>query len=173
MKFSISLTAKISKINDFMSANNITICCAESCTGGLLSAAFTAIAGASKIFDRGFVTYSNQSKIDLLNVNNEALIKYGAVSKEIASKMAHGALKNSHADIAIAITGIAGPTGDTANKKIGNVFIAIANKNLTQTFEFNFSGQRNSIRHKTLNQAIITLENFLIDHYKKNVSSGN
>lgn len=166
MKFAATLITKINKINDFLYKNNLKICCAESCTGGLLCAALTEISGASKIFDRGFVTYSNQSKLDLLNVNNEALIKYGAVSKEIASKMTQGALKNSNADIAIAITGIAGPTGETANKKIGNVFIAIANKKIVKTFEYNFKGQRSSIRQKTINQAITILENFLIDHYK-------
>lgn len=161
MNFSPKLIAKISKINQKLVQENLKITCVESCTGGLLSGLFTEIEGSSKIFDRGFVVYSNQSKIDLLNVDKNLLEKFGAVSEEVALAMAHGALKNSCADIAIAITGIAGPTGATFDKKVGTIFVALISKNLTQIEKFNFGNVRNENRNLTLENSLIMLENFL------------
>ncbi len=102
---------------------------AESCTGGGFSQVVTRVAGSSAWFDRGFVTYSNESKAELLGVNPDTIKKYGAVSKEVAHEMAVGALKHSRADIAVSITGIAGPGGGTPEKPVGTVWIGVARKN--------------------------------------------
>lgn len=161
MNFSKKLITKINKINQILSQKNLKITCAESCTGGLISALFTEIDGSSKIFDRGFVAYSNQSKIDLLNVDKKLLEEYGAVSQEVALAMARGALKNSQANIAIAITGIAGPTGATLDKKVGTIFVAIISKKFTQIEKFSFGNDRCKNRNLTLENALIMLENFI------------
>ena len=161
MNFSAKLITKISAINQKLSQEKLKITCAESCTGGLLSGLFTEIEGSSKIFDRGFVVYSNQSKIDLLNVDKKLLEEFGAVSEEVALAMARGALENSHADIAIAITGIAGPTGATLDKKVGTIFVALVTKNFIQVEKFIFGDNRNENRNLTLENSLIMLENFL------------
>jgi len=105
-----------------------TITVAESCTGGLLSSAFTDIAGASSWYNQGWVTYSNDANIRELGVKPASLEKKGAVSAEVAIQMAQGALKNANADIAISITGIAGPKNDGSNKKVGLVYVGIASR---------------------------------------------
>jgi nicotinamide-nucleotide amidase len=105
---------------------------AESCTGGMVAAAITDIAGSSKVFERGFVTYSNESKTELLGVATASLVQYGAVSAEVALAMATGALSGSHADIAVSITGIAGPDGGSAEKTVGLVHFAVATRNATK-----------------------------------------
>ncbi len=104
------------------------IATAESCTGGMIAATLTAIPGSSDVFERGFVTYSNQSKIDMLGVPADWLERHGAVSAETASAMARGALEFSKADAAVSVTGIAGPGGGSAAKPVGLVFIAIARR---------------------------------------------
>ncbi|WP_374588101.1 CinA family protein [Novosphingobium sp.] len=103
-----------------------TVALAESCTGGLVSAALTEIAGSSAVLDRGFVTYSNESKQESLGVPREIIETFGAVSIACAWSMAQGALKNSHADVAVAISGIAGPDGGTPQKPVGTVVFARA-----------------------------------------------
>jgi len=131
------------------------IATAESCTAGLLSAALTSIAGASDVFERGFVTYSNESKMELLSVSSKLISDYGAVSKEVSVAMAKGALEKSNCDVAISITGIAGPakTGDI--KKVGLVFITLIDHNKKiVTQEHNFSGNRDDIRIKTVFSAM-------------------
>jgi len=102
------------------------IATAESCTGGLIAAALTAIPGSSDVFERGFVTYSNQAKIDMLGVDAGRLERFGAVSAETAAAMARGALEFSKAEVAISVTGVAGPGGGSAQKPVGLVFIGIA-----------------------------------------------
>lgn len=161
MNFSAKLITKISAINQKLSQENLKITCAESCTGGLLSGLFTEIEGSSKIFDRGFMVYSNQSKIDLLNVDKKLIDDFGAVSEEVALAMARGALENSQANIAIAITGIAGPTGATLDKKVGTIFVALVSKNFNQVEKFIFGNNRHENRKLTLENSLIMLENFL------------
>jgi PncC family amidohydrolase len=161
MNFSPKLIAKISEINQKLAEENLKITCAESCTGGLLSGLFTEIEGSSKIFDRGFVVYSNQSKIDLLKVDKKLLEEFGAVSEEVSLAMARGALQNSYADIAIAITGIAGPMGATLDKQVGTIFIALVTKNFHQVEKFIFGNYRDENRNLTLENSLIMLENFL------------
>jgi nicotinamide-nucleotide amidase len=99
---------------------------AESCTGGLVSAALTEIPGSSDVFERGYVTYSNEAKLEAIGVNSDILVTFGAVSVAVAWAMAQGALKHSHADIAVAITGIAGPGGGSEKKPVGTVVFARA-----------------------------------------------
>lgn len=136
--------------------NPVTIATAESCTAGLISAALTEIAGASAVFDRGYVTYSNQSKMDMLGVPKTLLEEYGAVSEEVACSMAHGALQNAMVDIAIAVTGIAGPGGGSAAKPVGLVHFALARKRQPIThlkMEFDDLG-RAYVRQKTVETAL-------------------
>jgi len=109
-------------------AKNLTIAVAESCTGGLLSAALTDIAGASDVFDSGFITYSNESKTELVSVPANLIERHGAVSADVAAAMAEGVLKNSAVDLSAAITGIAGPGGGSAAKPVGLVFIAVGHR---------------------------------------------
>ena len=107
-------------------AGSLRIVTAESCTGGLIAALLTDIAGSSDVVERGFVTYSNEAKADLLGVPKRVLVKHGAVSRETAEAMAPGALKNSRAQLAVAVTGVAGPGGGTPDKPVGLVHLAAA-----------------------------------------------
>jgi nicotinamide-nucleotide amidase len=106
----------------------VTIATAESCTGGLIAAALTSVAGASLVLECGFVTYSNESKTEMLGVPAQLIATKGAVSAEVARAMAEGALKRSKADIAVAVTGIAGPDGGSAEKPVGLVHLAAARR---------------------------------------------
>lgn len=110
-------------IADF-TARGVMVSTAESCTGGLIAGSLTEIAGSSAVVDRGFVTYTNQAKIDMLGVGAETLTTFGAVSRQTALQMAHGALFRSRADFAVAVTGIAGPGGGSADKPVGLVHLA-------------------------------------------------
>lgn len=128
---------------------------AESCTGGLIASAITSRPGASKIFERGFVTYSNQSKIDLLGVSESTLKNNGAVSTLTAEAMVKGALVNSKADIAVSVTGIAGPDGGTDEKPVGLVYIGYALRgDLPKVARHDFKGTREKIRMDALKQAL-------------------
>ena len=138
------------------SVAGIMVTCAESCTGGLVAAALTDIAGASAVLDRGFVTYSNAAKTDLLGVAPATLVAHGAVSPETATEMADGALGNANGtSLAVSITGIAGPGGGSADKPVGLVFFgrAIAGGS-TQSWRHHFTGDRVSIRQQATMRAL-------------------
>ena len=135
---------------------------AESCPGGLVVAALTEIAGSSDVVDRGFVTYSNAAKQSMLGVTSATLKKFGAVSRETAEAMAAGALANSDADLAVAITGIAGPGGGTEQKPVGLVYIALAGEEGTQVVERNFPGDRKRIRQFATQQALEMIRRALL-----------
>lgn len=137
------------------------LACAESCTGGLISANITDVSGASDVFDRGFVTYSNEAKQDHLGVESETLAQLGAVSAQTAKEMAKGALKASQADIAISVTGIAGPSGGSAEKPVGLVYIGIAYRDQIDAFEHHFSGSRQDVREQTVIQAFQHIKDVL------------
>lgn len=122
-----------STVVKMLAERNITLATAESCTGGLISHRITEVPGASAVFTHGFVVYANQAKIDLLDVSREALENHGAVSEVVACQMAVGALSASGADIAVAVTGIAGPDGGTAEKPVGTAWIGLAKKNVAAT----------------------------------------
>ncbi len=128
---------------------------AESCTGGLIAAACTGLAGSSDWFERGFVTYSNESKHELLGVPLALIAQHGAVSAEVAVAMADGALRQSRADVAVAVTGVAGPTGGSVDKPVGTVWVALAVKGQpTQTELMNFSGDRAAVREQTVESVL-------------------
>ncbi len=147
-----------------LKAHGFILALAESCTGGMVAQTVTSVAGSSAWFDRGFVTYSNQAKIDMLGVSAQTLETFGAVSEQIAAEMAFGALKRSQAHIAGSITGIAGPNGGTADKPVGTVCFAWAEANQpTITMTKNFDGNRGKIRQ----QATTFLMRQLIDQLKK------
>lgn len=120
------LIATAARVLDANRAAGRTVAVAESCTGGLVAAALTEIAGSSDVFERGFVTYSNEAKMESIGVNQDILVTFGAVSVAVAWAMAQGALQHSHADIAVAITGIAGPAGGSEKKPVGTVVFARA-----------------------------------------------
>jgi nicotinamide-nucleotide amidase len=131
---------------------------AESCTGGGVAYAITEISGSSQWFDRGFVTYSNESKLEMLGVKNKTLEKYGAVSQNIVIEMAKGAVKNSNADIAVAISGIAGPTGGTDDKPVGTVCISWHSAHKKgKTATYIFVGGRKAIRCQAVEIALVGL----------------
>ncbi len=128
---------------------------AESCTGGMVAAAMTDIAGSSDMFDRGFVTYSNAAKSDMLGVPADLIAKHGAVSEAVARAMAEGALRNSIADVAVSITGVAGPGGGSAEKPVGLVHFACSTKEKTEHLEMRFGGlTRAAIREAAVRQAL-------------------
>ena len=127
------------------------IATAESCTGGLIAGAITDIAGSSGWFDRGFVTYSNDAKRDMLGVRADTLTRHGAVSEHTAREMAEGALAHSLADIAVAVTGIAGPGGGSATKPVGTVCFAWARRHaVTHSETWHFEGDRAAVRAQTV-----------------------
>ena len=142
-------TAEFAKsLGAALKARSLKLALAESCTGGMVAAAVTEIAGSSAWFDCGFVTYSNQAKIEMLGVCAETLEKFGAVSEQTASEMALGALKHSHAQIAGSITGIAGPDGGSADKPVGTVCFGFAQDNQSTTCTQQFTGNRAQIRQQ-------------------------
>jgi nicotinamide-nucleotide amidase len=141
-------------------AKGLRIATAESCTGGLIAGLLTEIAGASDVFERGFVTYSNEAKEDLLDVPTDLIRGHGAVSLQVAMAMADGALKRSLAQIAVAVTGIAGPGGGSAEKPAGLVYIAVARlggETEAREFRFGDSG-RESVRLTSVQAALDLLQ---------------
>ena len=134
---------------------------AESCTGGMIAAAMTERAGSSSVFERGFVTYSNDSKMELLGVSAATIDKFGAVSAETAEAMALGALKFSRAHITVSVTGIAGPSGGTDEKPVGLVYIGWGTRDNIQVKEHHFKGDRAAVRQQTTAAALKHLLDFL------------
>ena len=139
--------------------HSIKLATAESCTGGLLSSAITACDGSSKWFERGFVTYSNEAKMSLLEVDQNLFEKFGAVSSQVAQQMAIGAIKNSYADMSLSITGIAGPSGGSLEKPVGTVFFACADKN---KIIFEHKAELIGNRHEIREQAVLFSLNALL-----------
>jgi len=133
---------------------------AESCTGGMIASAITDISGSSDIFDRGFITYSNQSKVEMLGVNQKTLDEFGAVSEQTCREMALGAIKNSAANLSIATTGIAGPGGGM-EKPVGLVYIGVGTSERIRVTKFHFSGTRAEIRKHTVEKALELTLSFL------------
>lgn len=133
------------------------VCCAESCTGGMIAKTFTDLAGSSEWFDRGFVTYSNAAKSEMLGVPPSVIEEYGAVSEAVASAMASGALQHSEADYSVAVTGVAGPGGGSEEKPVGTVWIAVASRLQLQTQCHQFDGDRNAVREATLRSSLDSL----------------
>lgn len=150
------------KIGDILTKNNISISTAESCTGGLLAGIIINYPGISKSFNEGFITYSNEAKMKRLGVKEDTLEKYGAVSKETAKEMAEGVAKATNSSIGISTTGLAGPDGETANKKIGLVYVGLYINGISKYMELNLHGDRQEVRNKTVEEAL----KFLILEFK-------
>lgn len=146
---------KVEEILDLARKKNVMLATAESCTGGLVIAALTGVAGSSDVVDRGFVTYSNAAKMDMLGVRAETLDLHGAVSEQTAAEMAQGALRHSQAGVAVSVTGIAGPGGGTAEKPVGRVCFGLATPAGTrvETVDFGDIG-RDGIRFATVDHAL-------------------
>ena len=145
------------EIVDKAGAEGLMIAAAESCTGGMVAAAITDVPGASAVFDRSVITYSNDAKIELLGVREATISRWGAVSQQVAREMAKGALRRSRADVAIAVTGIAGPSGGTDRKPVGLVWFAVATHTglvRTERRVFGF-GDRNFVRLKATETALM------------------
>ncbi|HIP11270.1 MAG TPA: CinA family protein [Arcobacter sp.] len=138
----------VEKIIQELSRQNKTISFAESCTGGRIAAAFTAISGASAVLNGSCVTYSNEIKHRWLGVENEVLEEYGAVSSQCVSKMLEGIQKLARSDYAIAVSGIAGPSGGTELKPVGTVYIGLKTPSLQEIFHCNFSGSREAVQEQ-------------------------
>ena len=134
----------------------VRIATAESCTGGLIASLFTEVSGSSDVFERGFVTYSNRSKEEVLGVPGDLIADYGAVSEAVARLMAEGALEASRANLAVAVTGVAGPGGGTPMKPVGTVHIACARENKAVLHEACYFGDlgRHEVRMATIEAAL-------------------
>jgi len=134
------------------------VTCAESCTGGWVAKSITDIAGSSDWFERGFVTYSNQAKTDMLGVKASTLEQHGAVSDLVVLEMAAGALKGAAADYAVAISGIAGPDGGTVQKPVGTVWFGFASRHRAPfAQQMHFAGERDEVRRQAVHFALKTL----------------
>ena len=157
-----------SELGELLLSRGLTVTCAESCTGGGIASAITDVSGSSQWFHTGFVTYSNQAKQQLLGVSPDALIAEGAVSELVVKQMALGALEVSVADIAVAVSGVAGPGGGTADKPVGLVWFCWASRRggtgtdmLLECHSFQFSGGRSEVRATAVKQALEGLVSIL------------
>jgi nicotinamide-nucleotide amidase len=163
VRFDDAYLALARQVLDEMRAKGLRLVTAESCTGGLIAGLLTEIPGSSDVVERGFVTYSNAAKEDLLDVSSDLIRQYGAVSEPVARAMAAGALKYSLAHLAVAVTGIAGPGGGTVQKPVGLVYVAAARLNQApQVEEFRFGEiGREEIRSRTVAEALILLRSLI------------
>lgn len=153
-----AIVEQAARLLDLCRARQLLLASAESCTGGLVAAALTATAGASDVFERGFVTYSNAAKETMLGVPADLIARFGAVSEQVARAMAEGALKHSAASLAVSITGVAGPSGGSAEKPVGLVWIAAARKGGAVRAERNvFPGDRAAVRAASVAAALSLL----------------
>ena len=149
-----SILARAEALLAYYRAHGWMIATAESCTGGLIGAALTAIAGSSDVVDRGFITYSNAAKTDMLGVDPALIARVGAVSEEVARAMASGALARSRAYASVAVTGVAGPGGGTADKPVGLVWFGLATRDCVRAERLVFPGDRMAVRAATVAHAL-------------------
>ena len=155
MKSEIEIWAR--KLGEKLQAHDIMVATAESCTGGGVAYAITEISGSSAWFDRGFVTYTNQAKQQMLGVPSELILNHGAVSAEVVTAMAAGALAHSTAQLSVAISGIAGPLGGTTEKPVGTVWMGWARSGgeaQVRTHRFQFAGDRQQVREQAIVMAL-------------------
>jgi len=157
-----NLKKLVEALSKKLKAKNLKVATAESCTGGGLSYWLTSLPGSSNWFDGGIVSYSDEAKIALLDVKPHTLVVVGAVSEQAAREMAEGILKKSNADISIAVTGIAGPSGGTIDKPVGTVWIAFAGKSFATTAKVDiFPGDRDEIRLHAIEAALVGLHQLI------------
>ena len=155
--------AEAAKIIEGLFRRGLHVATAESCTGGMVSAALTDVPGSSDVFGWGLVTYSNEAKTRLLGVKDATLAQWGAVSPQTATEMLAGLLRISGADVAVATTGVAGPGGGSAEKPVGLVYIACGDAEHVEIERCFFSGDRDSVRRQTVARALDMLEQYLED----------
>ena len=149
------LDALAREVLDHCRARGVKLATAESCTGGMIAAALTAIAGSSDVVERGFVTYSNEAKTELIGVPAPLIATHGAVSEEVAAAMASGALAHAPVALAVSVTGIAGPGGATPGKPVGLVWFGLARSGATTKTEHHvFPGDRAAVRHAAAKRAL-------------------
>jgi nicotinamide-nucleotide amidase len=160
-RFVPAVQAACAELAAQLAAQSWMLATAESCTGGMIAAACTDLAGSSGWFDRGFVTYSNEAKAEMLGVNANLIQRCGAVSQEVAQAMARGALEHSNAQLAVAVTGIAGPTGGSDAKPVGTVWFAWASPTQLHSECRRFPGDRAQIRLATVQHALAGLLNLV------------
>ena len=157
----MEILEKSKEIITNFTTNKITLAIAESCTGGYISSMLTNVSGASKVFDRGIICYSNESKVALLNVDLESLNRHGAVSETVAKQLANNIRVLSNVDIGIGITGIAGPTGGTPDKPVGTVYIGFSTINETYVEKHLFEVDRITFKTKILEKILLLLQNVI------------
>ena len=151
----------IQQVTEQLAERGETVTCAESCTGGLLAAEFTRLPGSSAWFETGFITYSDQAKQQLLNVNAATLRHYGAVSEETVREMCLGALIAAKADYSLSISGIAGPDGGSEDKPVGTGWFGLATKQRIWAKQHLFEGDREAIRRQSVQFALLLLKRYL------------
>ncbi len=149
-----TMAADVARLASLLIEKKLLMATAESCTGGLISAACTDLAGSSAWFERGFVTYSNDAKTQLLGVDAALINKHGAVSEEVARAMVEGAIARSKAQVAVAVTGVAGPTGGSRTKPVGTVWFAWSVYGKTSSQCMLFEGDRAAVRAATVSHAL-------------------
>ena len=153
-----ALLAEAEEVLELYRRAGLMAATAESCTGGLIAAALTAIAGSSDVVDRGFVTYSNQAKTEMLGVPGGLIAAVGAVSEAVAARMAEGAVRRSRADVAVSVTGIAGPGGGSPGKPVGLVWFGLHRRDrATVTERAVFPGDRTAIRMAAVARGLVLL----------------
>ncbi len=150
----LSAPVNIGLLANLLLKKGLFLATAESCTGGMIAAACTDLAGSSAWFERGFVTYSNAAKTDMLGVDAALIAQHGAVSEPVARAMAFGAVRHSHAQVSVAVTGVAGPTGGSADKPVGTVWFAWSVSGSLHSEMKRFDGDRAGVRRATLEHAI-------------------
>lgn len=165
--YGILTLSREKKIADLLLKNAIKISTAESCTGGLISSRLTDVSGSSAYIFQNFVTYANEAKVQLLDVNNDTIRKHGVVSSETALEMAEGLLKRYNCSLALSTTGIAGPLGASDVKPVGLVYIAIADKNVKRAYKFEANPllYRRLMKYAFSNKALDLLIDFLKENY--------
>ena len=151
------IPALVAQLADLLIAQRRLLATAESCTGGLIAGACTELAGSSAWFERGFVTYSNEAKAESLGVDAALIAAHGAVSEPVARAMAEGAIAHSRAGVALAVTGVAGPTGGSAEKPVGTVWFGWSVDGVTRTERRRFDGDRRTVRLATVQYALQAL----------------
>lgn len=156
-----ALQADLTHISSSLLAHGWMLATAESCTGGLIAAACTDLAGSSQWFERGFVTYSNAAKVQCLGVPADLIERHGAVSEAVARAMAQGAVAHSAAQVALAVTGVAGPTGGSADKPVGTVWFGWQVQGATHSELRRFAGDRAAVRAQTVRHALRRLRELL------------
>jgi len=149
------------EVGKILREKNLTIACAESCTGGLLTSRLTDVAGSSAYVQGSIVSYSNAVKNSVLKVKAETLQEFGAVSEQTARQMSENVRKLFNTDIGVGVTGIAGPDGGSAEKPVGTVYISVSNADKTEVKRFNFNGTRAEIKNQSANAALSMIKDFI------------